>query len=79
MAEPDETHSGAGVWCRNCGCVNLWVIQTSHAIEGVIRIRECRACKTKFRSIETYLSAKSGNVCEDYPRIPGKVTTRDRG
>ncbi len=72
-AVPDEIHTEAGVWCRNCGSVNLWVIQTSHAIEGVFRLRRCRACRQVFRSIEIYFSSKHGDVGRDYPRIPGKT------
>jgi hypothetical protein len=68
----DEIHTEAGVWCRACGSVNLWVIQTSHAVEGVIRLRSCQKCGTAFRSIEIFLSLKSGDVRNDYPRIEGK-------
>jgi hypothetical protein len=74
----DPYRTEAGVWCRECGSVTLWIIQTAHAAEGIVRLRRCRVCGVKFRSIEIYLSAKAGNVCEDYPAILGKRPTRAR-
>lgn len=84
MGEPLPPYlTEAGIWCRACGNVNLWVIQTSHGEEGVVRLRRCRSCRTVFRSIEVYLSPKHGDVTRDYPHIPGKtpqsIGNRSRG
>jgi transcriptional regulator NrdR family protein len=76
---PDPSRTEAGVWCRRCGSVNLWVIQTSHAAEGVVRARRCQDCRGEFRSIEIYLSAKSRDVANDYPRIRDKRPHGARG
>jgi hypothetical protein len=65
----NNNHTEAGVWCRKCGAITTWTIQSSHAAEGIVRARRCRSCRGVFRSIEIYLSAKHGDVCADYPAI----------
>jgi transcriptional regulator NrdR family protein len=64
-----DNRTEAGVWCRHCKNITTWTIQSTHAAEGIIRRRRCRVCRRVFRSIEIYLSGKSGNVCKDYPGI----------
>jgi len=64
-----DERTEAGVWCRHCRAVTSWTIQSSHAAEGIVRLRRCRECWTVYRTIETYLSCKAGNVCEDYPAV----------
>lgn len=65
----DNIRTETGIWCRQCGEITTWTLESSHAAEGIIRRRRCRSCRRAFRSIETYLSDKSGNVCKDYPGI----------
>lgn len=64
-----DTRTEAGVWCRHCGEITSWTIQSSHAAEGIVRLRRCRSCWTVYRTIEIYFSAKAGDVCSDYPSI----------
>lgn len=61
-----------GIQCHACGTVELRVVETSHAEEGIVRLRECRVCSCRIRTIEQILSKKPpgrGTVRTSYPDI----------
>jgi len=66
----DPCRTEAGVWCRGCGSLELWVVETSHAEEGVVRRRKCRRCGTGLLTIETVLGMKDrGTIRGAYPPV----------
>jgi hypothetical protein len=53
---PPEPTVTLGLSCQGCGTIELKVLETSHAAEGIVRLRECRVCRSRFRTIETVLT-----------------------
>lgn len=61
-----------GVQCRACRAFTSSVLQSRHAAEGILRIRRCTKCKLTFRTLETYFSAKHGNLVDDYDAVTSR-------
>jgi hypothetical protein len=62
-----------GMSCQSCGTLELKVLETSHAAEGIVRLRECRVCHSRIRTIETILTRPfegRGSVRGRYPPLP---------
>src|ERR1019366_7541281 len=76
---PDPHRTEAGVWCRACGSLELWVVETSHAEEGVVRRRKCRRGGTGVLTLETILGMKDrGTIRGAFPPVSARGSTRAR-
>lgn len=55
----EEPSSDRGIECANCGCRHFYVYRTIPVVNGILRIRECRHCGRKHRSIERVLGGEN--------------------
>ncbi len=70
---PGPGTSIVGVRCPKCGALNLRVVETSHADEGIVRLRECGSCGSiRIRTVEVILSVNPpgrGSIRRKYPPV----------
>lgn len=48
----DTPAPAAGVRCPACGSRKLRAVFTRHQARGTVRVRECKACGRRFRTVE---------------------------
>ena len=41
-----------GIACKNCGCKHLSVYYTRRHVKKIIRMRQCRHCGRRVRTVE---------------------------
>jgi len=63
-----------GVWCRSCNAITSHTTRSVHSAEGIVRLRRCKNCSEHFRTLETFLSEKYGDIRADYPPIAPRTT-----